>query len=104
MSLQSRLTIATIVGFFLVILAASGATFWTLADQADNARAALAQLRTGLAPDAAPAVRDALAAATTILGDMPAKTVTTSVLAAGLAAVLLAAAMLCSSAVRCCVP
>jgi methyl-accepting chemotaxis protein len=94
MSLQSRLTIATIVGFFLVILAASGATFWTLADQADAARTALAQLRAGPGPDAAVAVRDALAAATTILGDMPAKTVTTSVLAAGLAAVLLAAAML----------
>lgn len=94
MSLQLRLTIGTIIGFFLVVLVASGVSFWRLSDLADQAGATLTRAQADLGPNAGPAVREDLRALSGRLDALPVETASVSALASILAAVLLAALFL----------
>jgi len=96
MSLQLRLTIGTIIGFLLVVLVASGVSYWRLSDLADEAGATLARAQADLGPNANSAVRDDLRVLSGRLNALPGKTATVSALASLLAAVLLAALFLWS--------
>jgi len=96
MSLQLRLTIGTIIGFLLVVLVASGVSYWRLSDLADEAGATLARAQADLGPNANSAVRADLRALSGRLDALPGKTATVSALASLLAAVLLAALFLWS--------
>ncbi|UJX42958.1 methyl-accepting chemotaxis protein [Desulfovibrio sp. JY] len=96
MSLQLRLTIGTIIGFLLVVLVASGVSYWRLSDLADEAGGTLARAQADLGPSANSAVRDDLRVLSGRLNALPGKTATVSALASLLAAVLLAALFLWS--------
>ncbi|MGE4537459.1 MAG: methyl-accepting chemotaxis protein [Desulfovibrio sp.] len=96
MSLQLRLTIGTIIGFLLVVLVASGVSYWRLSDLADEAGATLARAQADLGPNANSTVRDDLRVLSGRLDALPEKTATVSALASLLAAALLAALFLWS--------
>ncbi|EHJ47609.1 methyl-accepting chemotaxis sensory transducer [Solidesulfovibrio carbinoliphilus subsp. oakridgensis] len=96
LSLQLRLTITTVVGFFLVVLAANAASSWRLSGLTATARASLARVEADLGATAAAqsAARADIAALGRLLDDLPAKAATASSLAGLLAAAVLVALFL----------
>ncbi len=89
LSLQLRLTLTTVVGFFLVVLAANLAASWRLADLTGAARASVARVQADLGTTDQSAARADLAALDRLLDDLPGKAATASILAGGLAAAVL---------------
>jgi len=92
LSLQLRLTLTTVVGFLLVILAANAATSWRLSALADVAGAGVARVAADLGATEASAARADLAALSRLLTDLPGEAATAAILA-GVAAALVVAAL-----------
>ncbi len=89
-SLQLRLTLTTIVGFFLVVLVANGVASWRLSSLMETARAGLSRVEGDLgAADPSRAKAD-VASLRQLVTDLPDKAATASLLAGVAAAVVLA--------------
>ncbi len=89
-SLRARLTLTTIVGFFLVVLVANVAASWRLSDLTGTVKAGLARVEDGLGTGDAGAVRTEVARLDALVGSLPAKAAVTSSLAGVCAAAVLA--------------
>ncbi|MYL85347.1 methyl-accepting chemotaxis protein [Desulfovibrio aerotolerans] len=94
-SLQLRLTLTTILGFALVVLAANVAASWRLSSLTDTAKASLTRIERDLGNADSNAARADLAALSTLLGAMPGEALTASsvtglVCVAGIVALFLA--------------
>ncbi len=93
-SLQLRLTLTTIVGFFLVVLVANGVASWRLSSLMETARAGLSRVEGDLgAADPSRAKAD-VASLRQLVTDLPDKAATASLLAGVAAAVVLAGVFL----------
>ncbi|WP_075354501.1 methyl-accepting chemotaxis protein [Desulfovibrio sp. DV] len=77
-SLQLRLTLTTIIGFALVVLAANVAANWRLSSLTDTAKASLARVERDLGSADQSAARADLAALSKLLDAMPGETLTAS--------------------------
>ncbi|MFP5257756.1 MAG: methyl-accepting chemotaxis protein, partial [Acidobacteriota bacterium] len=75
-SLQLRLTLTTIIGFVLVVLAANVAASWRLSSFTDTAKASLARIERDLGGAEQGAARADLAALSGLLVTMPGETLT----------------------------
>jgi methyl-accepting chemotaxis protein len=83
LSLQLRLTLTTIVGFVLVVLAANVAVSWRLADLTGTAREQVAKVRRDLGSAEASAARADLESLDAGLAAMPGQAVAVSAVAGG---------------------
>ena len=77
-SLHLRLTLTTIIGFALVVLAANVAASWRLSNLTDTAKASLTRIERDLGNADPNAARADLAALSTLLGAMPGEALTAS--------------------------
>nr|HML56698.1 methyl-accepting chemotaxis protein [Solidesulfovibrio magneticus] len=86
LSLQLRLTLTTIVGFVLVVLAANLAVSWRLADLTGTAREQVAKVRRDLGSAEASAARADLESLDAVLAALPGQAVAVSTGAGGVCA------------------
>jgi methyl-accepting chemotaxis protein len=89
LSLQMRLTLTTLVGFLLVVVAVNAASSLQLTSLGASAKAALVRVENGLGTTDQTAVRSDLAALTQLVEALPAKAGTASMLAGIVAAAVL---------------
>ena len=92
LSLQLRLTVTTLVGFVLVLLAANAATYWRLAALTEPARAGVSRVVADLGSAEATAARSDLSSLSRLLDELPDAAATAS-LTAGLAVTAMVAVL-----------
>jgi methyl-accepting chemotaxis protein len=89
LSLQLRLTLTTVIGFLLVVLAANASSTLRLVSLTESAKASLGRVEKDLGATDQAAARSDLASLARLLDELPSRTATTSTLAGLVAAAVL---------------